>query len=69
MFKHKRQHLPMRIGELIPFESYNNNKIDLIQHVVLFKKHLYKIGHGKNGVFKIQKSIAPAENRSELIMH
>jgi putative hemolysin len=66
MFKHKRQHLPMRIGELIPFESYNNNKIDRIQHVALFKKHLYKIGHGKNGVFKTQKAIAPAENRAEL---
>jgi putative hemolysin len=66
MFKHKRQHLPMRIGELIPFESYSDNKITRHQYVVLFKKHLYRIGHGKYGVFKTQKAIAPAENRSEL---
>jgi putative hemolysin len=66
MFNHKRQHLPMRIGELIPVESYSNNKITRNQSVALFKKHLYKIGHGKAGVFKTQKAIAPAENRAEL---
>lgn len=66
MFKHKRQHLPMRIGELIPFESYSSNNIARSQHVALFKKHLYKIGHGKTGVFKTQTAIAPAENRAEL---
>ncbi|WP_133470602.1 GNAT family N-acyltransferase [Paraglaciecola marina] len=68
MFKHKRHHLPMRIGELIPFESYDNNKITRAQHVSLFKKHLYKIGHGKKAIFKTQKSIAPAENRAELYL-
>jgi putative hemolysin len=66
MFKHKRLHLPMRIGELIPLESYSNNKISRDQHVALFKKHLYKIGHGKPGVFKTQTAIAAAENRAEL---
>lgn len=68
MFKHKRHHLPMRIGELIPFESYSNSKIPRNQHVSLFKKHLYKIGHGKRGVFKTHKAIAPAENRAELYL-
>ncbi|WP_039988862.1 GNAT family N-acyltransferase [Paraglaciecola arctica] len=66
MFNHKRHHLPMRIGELIPFESYSNNKITRNQHVALFKKHLYKIGHNKPGIFDTQKAIAPAENRAEL---
>jgi putative hemolysin len=66
MFKHKRQHLPMRVGEIIPYESYSNNKITRNQHVALFKKHLYKIGQGKHGVFKTQTAIAPAENRTEL---
>ncbi len=66
MFNHKRQHIPMRIGELIPFESYSNNKITRIEHVALFKKHLYKIGLGKAGIFKTQTAIAPAENRAEL---
>ncbi|MEO9945146.1 lysophospholipid acyltransferase family protein [Paraglaciecola sp.] len=68
MFKHKRHHLPMRIGELIPFESYNNSKISRNQHISLFKKHLYKIGQGKTGVFKTQRAIAPAENRAELYL-
>jgi putative hemolysin len=66
MFNHKCQHIPMRIGELIPFESYSNNKITRIQHVALFKKHLYRVGLGKAGIFKTQTAIAPAENRAEL---
>ncbi|MFT6988549.1 MAG: putative hemolysin [Paraglaciecola sp.] len=66
MFNHKRQHLPMRIGELIPIESYSNNTITRHQYSELFKKHLYRIGNGKSGIFKTQKAIAPAENRAEL---
>lgn len=66
MFKHHHQHLPMRIGEQIPFESYSNNKITRSQLTKLFKKHLYRIGLDKRGIFKTQKAIAPAENRAEL---
>ncbi len=66
MFKHKRQHLPMRVGELIPYESFSNSKISRNQQVSLFRKHLYKVGNDKQGIFKTQKAIAPAENRAEL---
>lgn len=66
MFKQKRRHLPMRIGEVIPVESYANDKIDRIQQVRLLKKHLYRIGMGKQGIFATQKAIAMPENRTEL---
>lgn len=66
MFKQKRNHLPMRIGEVIPFESYNKNTISRNQQVKLFKKHLYKIGTGKSGIFKTQSAIAQPENRADL---
>jgi putative hemolysin len=66
MFKQKRKHLPMRIGELIPFDSYNNNKIELLQQVKLIKKHLYLVGAGKNGIFTTQSAIAQPEQRQEL---
>lgn len=67
MFKQKLNHLPMRIGEIIPFDSYGDNKINRNQQVKLFKKHLYKIGHGKTGIFKTQSAIAQPENRSVLL--
>ncbi|GAC33606.1 GNAT family N-acyltransferase [Paraglaciecola polaris] len=66
MFKQKRRHLPMRIGEIIPFESYANDKINRLQQVRLLKKHLYRIGMGKEGIFATQKAIALPENRTEL---
>ena len=66
MFKQKRKHLPMRIGEQIPFESYNNRKLAKQQLVNLFKRHLYQIGAGKKGVFETQTAIALPEDRAEL---
>lgn len=66
MFKQKRSHLPMRVGELIPEDSYSKDSITRNQQVKLFKKHLYKIGHGKSGIFKTQTAIAPPENRAAL---
>ncbi|MFT6899110.1 MAG: putative hemolysin [Paraglaciecola sp.] len=66
MFKQKRKHFPMRIGELIPWDCYANSKISREQQVRLLKKHLYRIGSGKPGIFATQKAIALPENRTEL---
>lgn len=66
MFKQRRKHLPMRIGELIPYESYQSLSIPLKDQVKLFKRHLYRIGGNKKGIFDTQASIAPPEDRKEL---
>ncbi|WP_438863972.1 GNAT family N-acyltransferase [Neptunicella sp.] len=66
MFKQRSKHLPIRIGELIPYESYAHSGISLTQQTKLFKKHLYRIGTDKKSIFQTQKAIAPAENRKEL---
>ncbi|GAA0353128.1 lysophospholipid acyltransferase family protein [Bowmanella denitrificans] len=66
MFKQRKKHLPMRIGEMIPFESYQGQKISARQQVKLFKKHLYRIGLNKEGIFPTQKAIALPEDRREL---
>lgn len=66
MFKQSTNHLPMRIGEVIPFESYNQAKFARKQMVNLLKKHLYLIGAGKAGIFQTQSAIALPENKREL---
>ena len=66
MFKQRKKHLPMRIGELIPFEAYQQTNIPLKEQVKLFKRHLYRIGSNKKGVFETQASIAMPEDRKEL---
>lgn len=66
MFKQRKKYLSMRIGEMVPFESYQGQKISLRQQVKLFKKHLYRIGQSKDGIFQTQKAIALPENRQAL---
>lgn len=66
MFKQRKKHLPMRIGELIPFESYQQTTIPLKDQVKLFKRHLYRIGSNKKGIFDTQAPVATPEDRKEL---
>jgi len=66
MFKQRKKHLPMRIGELIPFESYQQTTIPLKDQVKLFKRHLYRIGSNKKGIFDTQAPVAMPEDRKEL---
>jgi len=66
MFKQRRKHLPIRIGEIIPVDTYTHTKVGLQEHVNLFKRHLYRIGSGKKGILATQAPVAPPENRKEL---
>lgn len=66
MFKQRSKHLPVRIGEIIPYESFGAAKISVTQQVKLFKKHLYLIPKKKPLVFLTQKAIALPENRKDL---
>ncbi|WP_420933373.1 GNAT family N-acyltransferase [Alteromonas sp. A081] len=66
MFKQRRKHLPIRVGELIAFESYQQPTLALKDKVKLFKRHLYRIGNNKKGVFETQTAIAMPEDRKEL---
>ena len=65
MFKQRKKHLPVRVGEIIPFESHNYSSS--IKHKAkLFRKHILRISRNKKGIFNTQKSIAPTENRQAL---
>lgn len=66
MFKQKRKHLPIRIGEIIPVESYQVSKLTRQHQVKSFKKHLYLIGQGKEGLYQTQHAIALPEDRQTL---
>lgn len=66
MFKKRTKHLPIRVGESIPYESYSNPAINPHQKVKLLKKHLYRIGLNKRPIFKTQGAIALPEDRKAL---
>ncbi len=67
-FKHKRSrnHLPIRIGKLIPYDSYGEMKIPIRLLTKLFKRHLYRLTSNKPEIFATQNPIAPPEDRREL---
>ena len=67
MFKQRTKHLPVRIGELIGYDSYSQTNISSDQKVKLFKKHLYRVGNNKPVIFNTQKAIAQPENTQELV--
>lgn len=66
MFRQRRTHLPMRIGELIPHEAFHSLTLSVKQQVKLFKKHLYRVGHDKKGIFLTRSPIALPEERQAL---
>ena len=66
MFRQRKKHLPMRIGELVPYEAYSQLTLPLKEQVKLFKRHLYRIGGNRKGVLATQAPIAMPEDRKEL---
>lgn len=66
MFKKRSTVIHFRIGEKIAFDSFGKSHLDEKQIVLLLKKHLYRIGKDKKGVFKTESSIAHPEERALL---
>lgn len=67
MFNKQSKNFPIRVGEIIADETIAHNNLDGKTKVKLLKKHLYKIGHGKPGIFSTVSAIAPPENKAQLV--
>jgi len=66
MFKQAKRSVAVTIGDLIPFESYQESALPLKTKVKLFKKHLYRIGKDKTPIFDTCSAIALPEKRQQL---
>ncbi len=66
MFKHKRKALELEIGAPIPSDSYRIEHLSDQAICHLIKKHLYRLGSKKDGLFKTEKPIALPECRQAL---
>jgi putative hemolysin len=63
MFKAKNSVFEFTIGELVAQQTLSNMNLPLKKHAKLFRKHLYKIGRGKKGIYKTEQCIAHPESR------
>ncbi len=66
MFRQERKQLRMTIGSIIPYQAYSGMTIRRSDKVKLFKKHLYRIGHGKRPLFNTESAIARPERKADL---
>jgi putative hemolysin len=66
MFKQKDKQIDVRIGELVPFSSYQSLPFDHKHKVKLIKKHLYRLAKNKKPLLQTQSAIAHPEERQAL---
>ncbi|QEW08242.1 lysophospholipid acyltransferase family protein [Nitrincola iocasae] len=66
MFKKNAEDMPVRIGELIPLERFDNNELPLKTRLKLLRKHVYRLPKNKKSLFVTEKPIAHPEERQLL---
>lgn len=66
MFRQQDKNMPVKVGELIPYDSFKGLQLTNKEKIRLFQRHLYRIGKQKKGCFATESAIARAENRDEL---
>ena len=66
MFNKHSSEIKFRVGEVIPHHALESNKLADKALIKRLKKHLYKIGKGKQAIFVTEKTIAHPEDRSAL---
>lgn len=66
MFNKRSAEIKFRVGEPIPCQALNNKKLADKALIKRLKKHLYKIGRGRQAIFVTEKTIAHPEDRSTL---
>lgn len=66
MFKQAKRCVDVRIGEAISYWAYQKIEVPLHEKAHLFKRHLYRIGNDRSGIFASETTIARPENREPL---
>jgi len=66
MFKQAQNCVDIRVGELISYDSYQKINVSLKEKAKLFKRHLYRVGQNRAGIFGTVTAIAHPENRALL---
>jgi len=63
MLKARRSRLKVTVGELVSERMLMRSEVSLKQHARMFRKHLYRIAHGKPGIYATEKCVARPERR------
>ncbi len=66
MFNQREKQISIKIGSIIPYDSYHRLQIRNKEKIELFKRHLYRIGVGKSALLTTEKAIARPERKTDL---
>ncbi|MDO6460209.1 lysophospholipid acyltransferase family protein [Granulosicoccaceae sp. 1_MG-2023] len=66
MFRQRRRSLPVTLGELIPAAALQRDTRDRSVLVKQLRKHLYRVGRNRKGLFPVERAIAHPESRQAL---
>ncbi|CAM3702110.1 GNAT family N-acetyltransferase [Rouxiella silvae] len=66
MFGHRGSTLKLQIGARIPYDSWHDGHSRAKDLAARFRKHVYRLGQGKPGLFRTESAIARAEDRAVL---
>ena len=66
--RRKSQKVPIRVGEMISYEAYQELKLPLKTKAKLFRKQCYRLKKDKTSLFKTSTPIAGAEDRHALML-
>lgn len=66
MFNKHSAEIKFRVGEVIPHDALESDKLADVPLIKRLKKHLYKIGEGKKPIFVTEKTIARPESSAAI---
>lgn len=66
MFRQRGRQVAMRVGGQIPLDRFDRDDLATAAKLKLLRKHVYRLGKGKRGVFVSESGIAHPESRQRL---
>lgn len=66
MFRQRNRQLKVRAGTLLPLERLDRGDLGAATVLKLLRKHVYRLGQGRKGIFRGEAAIAHPENRLAL---
>ncbi|GED21099.1 lysophospholipid acyltransferase family protein [Halomonas halmophila] len=66
MFRQRDRQLALRVGGLIPLARFDREDLTTAVKMKLLRKHVYRLGRGRKGVFVSETGIARPESRQRL---
>ena len=66
MFRQRGRQIAMRVGGEIPLDRFDRDDLATAAKLKLLRKHVYRLGKGKRGVFVTESGIAHPESRQRL---